>query len=73
MLEVELKNSQDIPYHVGDAKRLSLNSEMRLTNKIRLNIERVRKELQLLQQKPNQYSVQSLLVGNESITVDIKE
>ncbi|EJL6770346.1 lipase, partial [Vibrio cholerae] len=73
-LSHELAASLSIPYHVGEAKRLSLRLEQGITNKIILNLQRTKKELNLLINNPSQLPRESLLFGDKNdINTVIKE
>ncbi|KQB06033.1 lipase family protein [Vibrio metoecus] len=65
-LSHELAASLSIPYHVGEAKRLSLRLEQGITNKIILNLQRTKKELYFLINNPSQLPRESLLFGDKN-------
>lgn len=70
----ELAASLSIPYHVGEAKRLSLRLEQGITNTIILNLQRTKKELNSLINNPSQLPRESLLFGDKNdISTTIKE
>ncbi|HGF7182589.1 TPA: lipase, partial [Vibrio cholerae] len=73
-LSHELAASLSIPYHVGEAKRLSLRLEQGITNKIILNLQRTKKELDSLVSNPSQWPRELLLFGDKNdISTAIKE
>ncbi|CAH8242810.1 Lipase [Vibrio aestuarianus] len=73
-LSHELAASLSIPYHVGEAKRLSLRLEQGITNTIILNLQRTKKELYSLINNPSQLPRESLLFGDKNdISTAIKE
>ncbi|MDC5704576.1 lipase family protein [Vibrio europaeus] len=64
-LSHELAESLGIPYHVGEAKRVSLKFEQGITKKIILNLQRTKQELNKLKNDPSILPSESIIYGDQ--------
>lgn len=72
-LQKEYERSQSIPYHVGEAKRISLKMEQETIEELVANLKRIQRELGVLVNSPALLPPITLLYGNAAPSViDIK-
>ncbi|WP_233902684.1 type VI secretion system tip protein TssI/VgrG [Vibrio owensii] len=72
-LQKEYEKSQSIPYHVGEAKRISLKMEQETIEELVANLKRIQRELGVLINSPALLPPITLLYGNAApLVIDIK-
>ncbi|WP_341665851.1 lipase, partial [Vibrio sp.] len=73
-LQEEYQHSQNIPYHVGEAKRGSLKLEEETIAQLLANLKRIQRELGVLVNSPTVLTPSVLLYGDKKpLQIDLKE